>query len=90
MQVTLRYSVPHVLANIDAIFPLIIDSVVMKLSGTQMPITITDELTGWPSTIYEIGEAFDISVPNVFQHQDQRWWAYGARVVTTVKETVQQ
>jgi hypothetical protein len=90
MQVTLRYSVPHVLANIDAIFPLIIDSVVMKLSGTQMPITITDALTGWPSTIYEIGEAFDISVPNVFQHQDQRWWAYGARVVTTVKETVQQ
>lgn len=90
MQITLRYSVPRVLSNIDSIFPLIIDSVVMQLSGTQMPITITDSMTGWKSTITEIGEQFDISVPNVFQHEDQRWWAYGARVVTTVKEDYQQ
>jgi hypothetical protein len=73
MQITLRYSVPRVLSNIDSIFPLIIDS-----------------MTGWKSTITEIGEQFDISVPNVFQHEDQRWWAYGARVVTTVKEDYQQ
>jgi hypothetical protein len=90
MQITLRYSVPRVLSNIDSIFPLIIDSVVMRLSGTQMPIVITDSMMGWQSQITEIGEQFDISVPNVFTHADQRWWAYGARIVTTIREAYQQ
>jgi hypothetical protein len=90
MQVTVRYSVPSSLSNIDSIFPLIIDSIVMQLSGTQMPIVITDAMTGWQSTISEIGESFDISVPNAFTHADQRWRAYGARIVTTIREDYQQ
>lgn len=90
IDIVVRYAMSNNLSTVDSAFPAIIDTIVEKLSGVQMPIKIVDQLTGRPSTIVIIGEEFDISHGHIYSLKDQRFWLFGAKITMPVKETIQQ
>jgi hypothetical protein len=86
----IKYIIPNTQPLEDNIFPLIIDSIMQKLRGITYPVSITDAITGWPSTIQLIGEHFDVTYGDVRETADQQLWLYEAQITMTVRERIQQ
>lgn len=90
IDIIVRYALPLKLVNIDSCFPAILDSIMEVLRGIEMPVKITDALTGRQSTIQIIGEEFDVQYPQLYNLQDGRYALFGAKITMPVKEEIQQ
>lgn len=89
--VFIKYMMPSDLDLEDNIFPLIVDSVMMKLGSVALPAAITDTVVGaWPSNITHFGKDMECYYGNIHESGDMRFWVYEAEVRVTVRESIQQ
>lgn len=93
MGIFIKYMMPNDLALEDNIFPLIVDSIMIKLRSTTLPMPLTDATIGsglWPSTITHFGEDMDVWYGNIHAAEDGRFWVYEAEIRCTIREAYQQ
>lgn len=90
LDIYIKYAIANDNPNEDNVFPLVVDSVMQKLRGIQIPTNITDPVTNWPSVITDLGERFSLQYAPVMEAVDQRFWVYEARIVAPITEKIQQ
>lgn len=75
--------------SLDIVMPAFLDVVLWTLLTAEMPIFITDPVTGRETQLWQIGEDGKIDNPPGRNSADMRMLQYGAGIAVTVKEIVQ-
>lgn len=89
LEVWILHAEPAGGANRDSQFPSIIDAVTNVFRTTQMPVDITDSITGQKTTLLELGEDIDVDYPPARAIQAQRIYDYRARLTLPIREEIQ-
>lgn len=89
VEVYLHYQSPPTAPDLDQIFPMIVDAVMVKMWTTTMPLTISDPTTGYSSATMSIGERFTLDYPPVRTANKGQTYVYVARLQFEVKELLQ-
>jgi len=72
----------------DSLFPVILDTIALKLRTMTMPLTITDPNTGVSSNIVSIGEDMKTDYAPARTNTNQSFMIYMARMVLDIDEWV--
>lgn len=89
VEVYLHYQSVPTAANLDQVFPLIVDAVMAKMWTTTMPTPIEDPTTGAKSAVMSVGERFTVDYPPVRTANKSQTYVYVARIQFEVKELLQ-
>jgi hypothetical protein len=89
VEVYLHYQSAPTAANLDQIFPIIVDTVMTRMWTTTMPKPIVDPTTGAKSSVMSIGERFTVDYPPVRTANKSQTYVYVARIQFEVKELLQ-
>jgi hypothetical protein len=89
VEVYLHYQSPPTAPNLDQIFPMIVDAVMVQMWTTKMPVVISDPTTGYSSATMSIGERFALDYPPVRTANKSQTYVYVARLQLEVKELLQ-
>lgn len=89
VEVYIHYSSSPTAANLDQIFPIILDTVMTTMWSTTMPTPIVDPTTGAKSSVMSIGERFTLDYPPIRTANKSQTYVYVARLQFEVKELLQ-
>jgi len=89
VEVYLHYQSAPTAANLDQIFPVIVDTVMTRMWTTTMPTPIVDPTTGAKSSVMSIGERFTLDYPPIRTANKSQTYVYVARIQFEVKELLQ-
>jgi hypothetical protein len=89
VEVYLHYQSPPTAPDLDQVFPIIVDAVMVQMWTTKMPLKIADPTTGYSSATMSVGERFTLDYPPVRTANKSQTYVYVARIQFEVKELLQ-
>lgn len=89
VEVYLHYQSPPTAPDLDQVFPIIVDAVMVQMWTTKMPLKIDDPTTGYSSATMSVGERFTLDFPPVRTANKSQTYVYVARIQFEVKELLQ-